>query len=239
MAGTCGVVIFWITLLTPICSSYDVNPSLPHLLAGLDYSLSWVIPNLREYAIDHITRLRARIHPAMLLSYGRRHGVTEWITSTVKHLINRPFFTYDSEVINTLSSDTLIVIIRLREKLEQLRIHLSLRGPPIFHSSACKDNTCCNNAWDNAWLTTVGRKLLHPDEIFRPTLSDIRSFAENIKVSDMTPACFEAVSRSVREGDSWDFENKAVEKATELLMVPRLELALPLMSDGMEVVSDL
>ena len=221
-----------------IYSRYDVNPALPHLLAGLDFSLAWVIPNLREYAIDHISRLKTRLHPAMLLSYGRHHGVIEWINPTVKHLIDRPFSTYDSEVINTISSDTLIVIARLREKLEQLRVHLSLRGPTVFHAKECKDNTYCNNVWDNVWLTSVGRKLLHPDEIFRPTFSEVKSFAENLKAPGMTPACFEAVSRSVREGDSWDFETKAVEKAVELLIVPRIDLTLPLMSEGMEMIVD-
>ena len=225
-------------MLTHICSRYDSNPTLPHLLAGLDFSLSWVIPNLRSYAIDHITRISMRIHPAILLSYGRRHGVVEWIAPAVKHLVSRPFSTYDSEVINALSADTLIIIARLREKLEQLRAHLSLRGPTVFHTEECKEEVCCNNAWDNAWLTTVGRKLLHPDDLFRPTLLEIKSFAENLKVPNMTSSCFEAVSRSVREGDPWDFETKAVERAVELLTVPRIELTLPLMSEGMEMILD-
>ena len=118
---------------------YDSNPTIPHLLAGLDYSLTWVIPNLRSYTIDHLTRSSIRIHPGIMLSYGRRHAVLDWIEPAVRHLVNRPFSTYDSEVANTISSDTLIVIARLRERLEQLRVHLSLRGPTVFHTSECKE----------------------------------------------------------------------------------------------------
>lgn len=173
-----------------------------------------------------------------MLSYGRHHGVIDWIEPAVRHLVNRPFSTYDSEVISAISSDTLIIIARLRERLEQLRVHLSLRGPTVFHTPDCKDDISCNNAWDNIWLTTVGRKLLHPDDLFRPTYSEIKSFAETIKVPGMTPTCFEVVSRSVRETDPWDFEIKAVSRAVELLMVPPIDLKLPLLADGMEMVFD-
>lgn len=135
-----------------------------------------------------------------------------------------------------MAPECLLIIAKLREKLASLRIHLSLRGPSVFHTEDCIDNEACSNAWDNAWLTNVGRKFLHPEDIWRPTYSEVKACAESLTVPDMTPTCFTAVSSEVRNTAGWDFEAKAVAKAVELLMIPEIELTLPLLSDEMEVM---
>jgi len=223
-------------LVNTLFGRYDEHPALPDLLTGLENSLAWTIPTVRLYAIDHINRISKRdyIHPMILLSLGRRHGIPEWIGPSVKQLADMPLssLSANQEVLSFMTMDIHLVIARLREKLQTKRLYLALRAPDVFHTKECTDNKACSNAWDSMWLNTVGRKVLHPD-LFRPTWLEVKACAENLLVPTMCRSCFSRVSSTVREINIWAIEEQIVQKAVDKLMVPVADIALPL-NEAME-----
>jgi hypothetical protein len=140
----------------------------------------------------------------------------------------------DPLVLSLVDIDTHIVITRLREKLQSKRLHLALRAPDVVHLKTCADRRACSDAWDYTWLNHVGRKVLHPD-IFRPSWLDIKSCAENLEVPTMHQPCFQKVSAAVRDISIWEFEDELIQMAVDLLMVPEIEVALPLISELMDM----
>jgi hypothetical protein len=87
-----------------------------------------------------------------------------------------------------ITIESYATIARLREKL-----HLALRVPDIYHVRGCLNHQACFEAWQLTWLGTVGHKLLHPDELFQPSISDIKVYADNILVLEMNQSCLKSV----------------------------------------------
>jgi hypothetical protein len=125
---------------------------------------------------------------------------------------------------SSMMLDTYVVIARLREKLQSKRTILALRGPDALHQSDCQDLKGCGMAWDLTWTAKVGRKLLHPEEVWRPTLKEIKACADAMEVPEMTHSCYEASMQALRATTAWGFEDRAVQKAVELLMVSEINL---------------
>jgi hypothetical protein len=133
----------------------------------------------------------------------------------------------DPEVLSFVDIETHLIITHLREELHLKRLHLALRAPDVVHATTCANKLACSNSWDCAWLNSIGRKVLHPD-IFRPNWVEIRDCAENLEVPEMHAACFKRVSIEVQNIQIWGFESERVQAAVDLLMVPEIELGLPL-----------
>lgn len=213
------------------------------LRASLEFSLAWTIPFLRSYAIDHLDRIRSAsyIPPAILLSIARRHGIPSWIRPAIEQLreFSLASMAHAEDDLTSMPLDVLMgletyrVYARLRETLMNRRLHLALRGPDVYHLKDCKDHKACSNAWDNTWLTIVGRKLLHPDDLFRPTVNDVRRCAEALSPPDsMTLSCFTKVSSMLATSSgAWGYEKEAVDLAVDMLMVDELNLDFDCNSD--------
>ena len=90
-------------------------------------------------------------------------------------------------------------------------------------------------AWDLTWMAKVGRKLLHPEDVWRPALREIRSCAEKIEVPEMTRSCYDALISTLQTTAAWNFEEEAIQKAVELLMVSEINLDFSACGDPMEI----
>lgn len=133
---------------------------------------------MRRYALDHLERIRIKsgstVHPAVLLSLARRHGVPGWIRPAVFGLKLMPLalIANESDRLTSTPMDVLMgpetyrIYARMRESMMNKRLHLALRAPGYTHAKGCLSHKACSDAWDSAWLNTVGRKLLHPDNLF-------------------------------------------------------------------------
>lgn len=109
-------------ILNVAIGRYNDRPPLKHLITGLEYSLLWTIPTVRGYCIDHIDCISRReyIHPAILLSLARRHGIPQWIYPAVQKLQHTPLSTITKQpdnIMSTINLDTYSGIARLRESL--------------------------------------------------------------------------------------------------------------------------
>jgi hypothetical protein len=217
---------------------YESAPSIQNLLSGLEYSIRWIIPDLRLYSIDHLNdHIKfGRIHAAIAICLARRHGVPHWIEPAVRVLKDVPLshWSLTPDIASHMTLDTYIVIARLRERLQNKRTILALRGPDVLHKSDCLDQKGCGMAWDLTWMAKVGRKLLHPEDIWRPSLREIQHCAEAMEIPEMTRSCFESTMVCLRAAAAWNFEEEAIRKAVELLMVPENNLDFSTSGDPME-----
>jgi hypothetical protein len=177
-----------------------------------------------------------RVHSALALSLARRHGIPHWIEPAIRDLKDLPLSLWSSrpDVMSYMTLDTYIVIARLREKLQVKRTILALRGPEVVHKPDCQDQKGCGMVWDLTWMAKVGRKLLHPEDLWRPNLREIRNCAEGMEIPEMSRSCYDAAMQTLRCTSAWDFENQAVLKAVELLMVSENDLEFSLCSDPMD-----
>jgi hypothetical protein len=76
-------------------------------------------------------------------------------------------------------------------------------------------------------MEDVGRQLVYPDYVWRPSLDKIQHSADAITIPKMNPACLEAVKSLVRNAnDVWDFESSLISGTVDKLMVPETFLTL-------------
>jgi len=201
--------------------------------------MKWCIPAVRAYTIDHLDPLiqRGVVHPAVALSFGRRHGIPSWIEPAVRRLKALPMGTWSAQahIMCWMTLDTYQIVTRLREKLHEKRAALALPGPRVTHSDDCQDRTTCSGSWEMSWMFKVGKKLLNPIDEWRPTITEIRRAAESIVVPEMTPLCFGLTMESVLGSKAWDFEDHGVQKAVELLMVEEMDVAFAPGGDPMDI----
>jgi hypothetical protein len=212
--------------------SFDEKPRLSDLYAGLEISSVWIIPYVRRFAIHHIGVIsrQSYIHPAIMISLARRHGVPEWIRPAVQQLRNIPLSSlaahHDPYVKSLMTLDTYEIIARLRERLLLKSVSLAIRPPDVSHVVHCINNDSCYNAWHVAWVINIGTKLIHPEDYFRPGIDEIKASLETLTVPTMTQGCLLDTLSDLRASNAWDFEARAIDKAVELLMVPAVSLDL-------------
>lgn len=200
------------------------------LLTLLDYSYRWLILSLREYVIDHLEPIvdKRQLHACTIISVARVHGIPRWIEPAVRDLRNTSLgsWMFRSDLYPWLSNEIVAAICVMRERLHARRLTLSVQGLEATHTAACRDNRSCSMAWDLIWWATVSKPLLAADDIWRPTVREIRQQAEQMRVPGMTESCFVATMEELRATSVWDFEEDDIKEATEFLMVPEAELKL-------------
>lgn len=198
------------------------------LLTLLEYSRRWSILSLREYTIDHLEPhiTNCRIQPCIVIAIARTHGIPRWIEPAIRLLRNTSLesWMFREDVLMWLNNEVTSTICVLREKLHAKRVHLAIYGLKAKHHEKCRNNRTCSIAWDLVWWATVSKPLIADDDIWRPSLRDIREEAEKMKVPGMTQDCFEQTMEELRATAVWDFEEEPIREAVERLMVVEADL---------------
>lgn len=194
------------------------------LIDLLEYSRRWSILCLREYAIDHLEPLIAKHHvqSCVVISIARTHGISRWIEPSIRDLRNTSLesWMFQDDIISWVPPDVMSAICVLREKLHHKRVELAVHGLNASHGPNCHNIQSCSMSWDLLWWATVSKPLLSTDDIWRPTIREIRKAAESMRVPGMMDSCFEITMGVLRETSVWDFEEEYIQETIECLMVP-------------------
>ena len=180
------------------------------------------------------------VHSALALSLACCHGIPHWIELAIQDLKDLPLSLWSSRpnVMSYMSLDTYIIIAWLWEKLQVKRTILALQGHEVVHAADCQDQNGCSMVWDLMWMAKVGWKLLHPEDLWRPNLQEIQTCAEAMEIPEMSRSCYDATMQTLWSTSAWDFENQAVLKAVELLMVSENDLEFSAYSGPMDIWID-
>lgn len=209
---------------------YNPNPTVEDLLASLECSLRWTVPNLRLYAIHHLYPLirEGRVHQGTVLGIARRHGIPAWISSAVRGLRKQPLETWSTQpqVVSWLTAEpmVLITVAMVREKISLRRSALASKIPDAVQSPTCKNHQGCTMAWEITWLMKVAPKLIDPDDLWRVSIRDVQDIVLRLEIPDMHSDCFVLSIDPLRSSKAWDFEEVLVQKAIDTLMVEETDL---------------
>lgn len=128
------------------------------------------------------------------------------------------------EVLVWLTDEVTSTVCVLREKLHNQRVQLAIYGLKAWHHEGCRNHRTCSISWDLIWWATVSKPLIADDELWRPSLQEIRTAAETMSVPGMTQECYELTMDDLRLTAVWDFEEEPIREAKERLMVPEVDV---------------
>lgn len=87
-------------------------------------------------------------------------------------------------------------------------------------------------SWELTWLMKVAPKLVDLDDLWRPTMMEVKDVVMRLEISEMNPRCLEQTLEPLRDTAAWEIEDILVSKAIESLMVEEIDLGFS--ADGDE-----
>jgi hypothetical protein len=142
-------------------------PTLERLIAILKLSTFYDIEDGRDYAIINLDT-RGDLCPATRLHLARNYRVGQWIYPGFQQLVSVPILSLTREDIEAIQTQTFIVLVRTKARIDHHRQTCAVKAPPVVHGDGCMGRNDCERAWQNAWWGEAGRSgvviaLIHPD----------------------------------------------------------------------------
>lgn len=188
-------------------------------MLALEYSQVWGMPNVRQFCIAELERLRG-LHPGMRLALAIRHTVPRWVEISVNALAQKSICDLDENVNRLLPFEAYRVITNMHQKINECRLILMFQYPPAIHGGTCRVNRnqeACGEVWHKLWSSKVAPRMVHPSMIWRDTLVDVQSYCQKLELKGMGQACQILTKDNLKNSKVWGREEELIKDAVEKL----------------------
>nr|GAT42661.1 predicted protein [Mycena chlorophos] len=172
----------------------------------LAFADRWEITPARKYAIYALEHLEPPLRAARRLELARIHTILLWVRPAVEDLMQLPLSFLDPPELMSFGGVILRRLLRAYE-FRTLELERTAQLVPQLSKWDEQEYGCpkerhqrCIDAWDRVWWEQVGRPLLHPHRLLRP--SGIVAHVEGlVRDPEISPICYADALQAVRNSD--------------------------------------
>ena len=191
--------------------------SQDEILDLLAFCDKWDVPSAKGYCLDYLDQAieRRELHPMLAFSIGRKFNRDRWLRDALNALQQLPIRSWvDSpRILSWMSPEDMLVIFRLREHAQILRLEFIRFRPPAIHTPHCKNTVECSFLWELSWTMTVVPRIAHSS----CSPGELILFVRDLRVDGMGEGCCKESRDEALRSDRFYAHIRGVNKALQLI----------------------
>ncbi|OBZ70898.1 hypothetical protein A0H81_09540 [Grifola frondosa] len=194
---------------------------LDYLIAVLKLSSQWDMAQGRAFAVYNLKQIEKDLPPALRLKLGRIYDLDEWLLPAFHALVFTPLVKLTPQDLHWLGLSAYSLVARVREKAEAERKTLAFIPPSMddIKIPECTRHEQCIKNWNDLWVSKVGKRVLHPNQIFALKFWQIPHVLEKLDLSGIFKKCGEAVVAKALASGAFEREELLVGQAFQYLLL--------------------
>ncbi len=158
-----------------------------------------------QWAVGGLERLTEPLPPSKRLWVSRKYQVQHWILPAVDDIIEhieegKKIRLLTRDDIHLIGVDAYALIVNALERMQVLRISVSLVPPKVQHAGVCQHNQTCRENWERVWITRMPSILLSPNSY--TFLASLPVILQRIAFSHVPAACKALTLEVIEQLDS-------------------------------------